>query len=266
MSTVLTPALQRLTRTNGLRGLEETDITLNHMTYIDTYNAWLDQINTRLCILYTPISKLKAMIADIKPGGTKKEIFGLQPETLKKAILACEKAYRLRQSINTKTIPGKLANMSLYDIYQKCKILTDLRSEDSIAQVVNGKHNPGTNLFYILAAHYIVNNKLSEILMRNGDDFDMSENIRECVKFTRIWDTPANNFTLELHRQLPGVKSEYLADRFTLPVPTDGESIGKPGKKLSAKAELALQESIRAKQDRIIQALKTRSLPTNESP
>ena len=264
MAGVLTPALERLTRTKGLRGLEASDLTLNHMTYMDTYNAWLDQIYTRLCILYTPIGKLKTMIADIKPDGTKKEIFGLQPETLKNAITACEKAYRLRQSINTKTIPGKLANMSLYDIYQKCKILTDLRSEDAVAQVVNGKHNPGTNLFYILAAHKIINSNLTGILMYDSDVFDMPEIVRECVKFTRVWDTPANNFTLELHRQLPGVKADYLAEQFTLPVPPDGESHGKTSKKLTAKAELALQESMRKKQDKIIQALKTRTV--TESP
>jgi hypothetical protein len=259
MAGVLTPALQRLTRTTGLKGLEDTDLTLNHMTYIDTYNAWLDQIYTRLCILYTPINKLKAMMKQITPGGTKKEIFGLQPSTLKKAITACEKAFNLRMSIEKTPMLTKFSKMTLYVVYQLCKLTTDLKLDESVNQFLSGKYSPGTNLFYCLTAFHIITDALSGILMRNGDDFNMSENIRECIKFTRVWNTPANNFTVELHRQLPGVKADYLAERFTLPVP-EGESIGKTGKKLSAKAELALQESMRKKQDKIIQALKTRSL------
>lgn len=254
MAGVLTPALQRLTRTTGLKGLEDTDLTLNHMTYMETYNTWLDHIYTRLCILYTPINKLKTMISAIKPGGTTKEIFGLEPAILKKAITACEKAFNLRMSIEKTPMPTKFSKMTLYVVYQLCKLTTDVKLDESVNQFLSGKYSPGTNLFYCLTALYIISNTFDTILIPDGESEP-----RSCIKFTRVWDTPTNNFTLELHRQLPGVKADYLAERFTLPVP-NGESHRKTGKKLSAKAELALQESIRAKQDRIIQALKTRSL------
>lgn len=250
---VLTPALQRLTRTKGLKGLEDTDLTLNHMTYMDTYSDWLDQVYDRLCILYTPINKLKSMITKNKP-----EIYGIQTTTLKTALSTIEKAFKLRMSINKTPFPTNFSKMTLYVVYQLCKITTDVKQDESVNQLLIGKYSTGTVLFYMLSACYIINSALSDILMHKD-----TENFRECVKFTRVWDTPANNFTLELHRQLPGVKPEYLAERFTLPVP-DGESHRKTGKKLSAKAELALQESIRTKQDRIIQALKTRTV--TESP
>ncbi len=146
--------------------------------------------------------------------------------------------------------------MSLYDVYQACKVITDLRSEASIQQVTAGKHSPGTNLFYLLTAHHVINQVLADILMKSSDEFTIHENIRECVKFTRVWDTPENNFALQMHRQLPGVKPEYLAERFTLQPPASEK-----GHVMGTKAELAackLKETIREKQDRLLMALKTR--------
>lgn len=256
MAGVLSPTLLTLSHLRNLQGREDTDLTLNHMTYCETYSAWLDEIYNRLRLLYTPISTLRAMIKEKQPRDTSIEIFGIPPKMLTGTIFTCEKAYKLRQSINTQPTKTKFGNMSLYDVYQACKVITDLRSDASIKQVTDGKHSPGTNLFYLLTAHHAINRVLGEILMKSGDEFTMHENIRECVKFNRVWDTPENNFALQMHRQLPGVKSEYLAERFTLHPPA-----GEKPRDGSAKAELAackLRETIREKQDRLLLALKTR--------
>ncbi len=255
MAGVLSPALLKLSHRRNLQGREDTDLTLNHMTYCETYSAWLDEIYNRLRLLYTPISTLRARIKEKQPRDTSIEIFGIQPKMLNSTISNCEKAYKLRQSINTQPAKTKFGNMSLYDVYQACKVITDLRSDASIKQVTDGKHSPGTNLFYLLTAHHAINRVLGEILMKSGDEFTMHENIRECVKFNRVWDTPENNFALQMHRQLPGVKPEYLAERFTLQPPA-GEAVNGRG----TKAELVackLRETIREKQDRLLMALKT---------
>lgn len=256
MAGVLSPALLKLGSRPALMGLDDTYLTLNRMTYCETYSAWLDELYNRLRLLYTPISALRAMIKEITPGGTKKEIFGIQPKMLTDTISKCEKAYKLRQSINTQPAKTKFGNMSLYDVYQACKVITDLRSDASIKQVTDGKHSPGTNLFYLLTVHHVINKALTDILMKSGDEFEMHESIRECVKFTRVWDTPENNFALQMHRQLPGVKPEYLAERFTIKPPASEKGHGG-----GTKAELAackLKETIREKQDLLLLALKTR--------
>ncbi len=256
MAGVLSPALLKLGSRPNLQGREDTDLTLNHMTYCETYSAWLDEIYNRLRLLYTPISTLRSMIKEKQPRDTSIEIFGIPPKMLNNTISNCEKAYKLRQSINTQPAKTQIGNMSLYDVYQACKVITDLRSDASIKQVTDGKHSPGTNLFYLLTAHHAINHVLTDILMKSSDDFDMHENIRECVKFNRVWDTPENNFALQMHRQLPGVKPEYLAERFTLQPPA-----GEKGHGGGTKAELAackLSETIREKQDRLLLALKTR--------
>lgn len=252
MAGVLSPALLKLGK--RFEGREDTDLTLNHMTYCDTYSAWLDEIYNRLCLIYTPISALRSIVKDLKP--EQKELYGLPPGMITDTISKCEKAYKLRQSINTQPAKTQISNMSLYDVYQACKVITDLRSEASIQQVTDGKHSPGTNLFYLLTAHHVINQVLADILMKSSDEFTIHENIRECVKFTRVWDTPENNFALLMHRQLPGVKPEYLAEQFTLQPPASEK-----GHVMGTKAELAackLKETIREKQDRLLMALKTR--------
>ena len=256
MAGVLSPTLLKLSHRRNLQGREDTDLTLNHMTYCETYSAWLDEIYNRLCLIYTPISTLRARIAEKQPPDTSIEIFGISPNVLNRALFKCITAYKLRQSINTQLIKNQIGKMSLYDVYQACKVITDLRSDASIKQVTNGKHSPGTNLFYLLTVHYAVTRALTDILMKSNNDFQEYENISECVKFTRIWNTPENNFILQMHRQLPGVKSEYLAERFTLQPPA-----GEKGQVTGTKAELAackLRETIREKHARILLALKTR--------
>jgi hypothetical protein len=261
MAGVLSPTLLKLSHRRNLQGREDTDLILNHMTYCETYSAWLDEIYNRLCLIYTPISTLKKMIAEKQPPDTSIEIFGISPNVLNRALFKCITAYKLRQSINTQPIKNQIGKLSLYDVYQACKVITDLSSEASIKQVTNGKHSPGTNLFYLLTVHYAVTRALTDILMKSNNDFQEYENISECVKFNRVWDTPENNFALQMHRQLPGVKPEYLAERFTLQPPA-GEAVHGRG----TKAELAackLKETIREKHARILLALKTRRVSSN---